>query len=117
MSRVRITLLKLFFATFALVIIGRDVYFHVAPDPRLARLATRQFSSKVTALPRRGLIFDRNGEGLAISLKVRSLFFRPELMKKELNSAERNRILFNLARILRVSVNALGAKAKSDKGF
>lgn len=117
MSRARIALIKIFFLVFALTIIGRDVRLQLASDPRLARLANRQFSAKVTALPRRGVILDRNGEGLAISLKVRSLFFRPELMKNELTGAERNRILFNLARILRVPVNALAAKVRPDKGF
>ena len=113
----RIKFLKVFFFVFALVIVGRAVQLQVATDPRLERLANRQFNSKVTALPRRGLIFYRNGEGLAISLKVRSLFFRPELLRKELTRSERLRVLFNLSQILHIPVEQLSAKARSDKGF
>jgi cell division protein FtsI (penicillin-binding protein 3) len=113
----RITVLKIGFLTFAAAIAARAVLFQTGADPRLERLAMRQFSSKVTAMPRRGHIFDRNGEGLAITLKASSLFFRPEILRKELTHSEKNRLLFNLAKFLRLPINTLTAKMKSEKGF
>lgn len=113
----RITVLKVGFSIFALAIVGRAVQLQLLGDERLEKLATRQFSSKLTTLPRRGNIFDRNGEGLAISLKVHSIFFRPELLRKDLKTRERNRLLYNLAQILKMPVEQLSSKARSDKGF
>jgi len=113
----RLTVLKGFFAFFALTIAGRAVQLQVFKDERLERLAQRQFSSRITQLPRRGFIFDRNGEGLAISLKVHSIFLRPELLRKETTAKERTRILFNLAKVLKMPPGTLAAKIKSDKGF
>lgn len=113
----RIKVLKGLFVVFALAIIGRAIHLQVLGDPRLARMAERQFSSKLTALPRRGFIFDRNGEGLAVSLKVRSLFFRPEVAKKELPRQERTRIIFNVAKSLHMPIAQVASKMNSSKGF
>jgi cell division protein FtsI (penicillin-binding protein 3) len=113
----RITVLKLGFVAFAALIIGRSVQLQLGSDQRLATLARRQFSSKLTSLPRRGLIFDRNGEGLAMSLKARSLFFRPDLARKELSRHERTRIIYNLSRILGMPVAGLSSKMSSERGF
>ncbi|MEW6056715.1 MAG: penicillin-binding protein [Bdellovibrionota bacterium] len=117
MNPKRIKALQLAFIVFASLIVGRAIQLQVGADSRLERLAKRQFGSKITALPRRGLIFDRNGEGLAISLKVRSLFFRPEILKKEVSASERTRILFNLNRILKMPLNELRSKMNSERGF
>ena len=117
LSLTRINCLKLVFITFSVAIIARAVQLQLFTDPRLERMAQRQFSSKLTALPRRGLIFDRNGEGLAISLKVHSLFFRPELAKKEMSKSERTRVIFNLSRAIHMPTNILAGKILSDRGF
>ncbi|MBI3544762.1 MAG: hypothetical protein HY075_15940 [Deltaproteobacteria bacterium] len=116
-SPTRIRILKAGFLIFAGAIVARAVQLQLYSDPRLARMAERQFSSKLTALPRRGLIFDRNGEGLAISIKVHSLFFRPEIARKELPRAERIRALYNVAKAIRVPVPQLAPKMASEKGF
>src|SRR4051812_42911974 len=100
----RLKFLKTFFLVFAIAIATRAFFLQTGGDTRLERLASRQFSSKVTALPRRGLILDRNGEGLAMSSKVRSLFFRPEIIRKEMSAQERDRAVYNLAKILNASV-------------
>lgn len=109
--------LKLFFGTFALAIVARAVWIQTASDSRLEKLSNRQFQSKVTALPRRGLILDRNGEGLAISLKARSLFVRPEALKKDAPLKERERIIYSLAHILSVSPGQVSSKINSSKKF
>lgn len=113
----RIKIVKIFFCAFAVAIVGRAVQLQLATDPRLARMAERQFASKLTALPRRGHVFDRNGEGLAISLKVHSIFFRPEIAKKELPRAERKRLAYNLARVLKMPAHLIATKLNSDRGF
>ncbi len=113
----RINALKAVFILFSLAIVARAVQLQLFADPRLERMAQRQFSSKLTALPRRGLIFDRNGEGLAISLKVHSLFFRPELAKKEMSKSERTRVVYNLSRAIHMPTKELAAKLHSERGF
>lgn len=113
----RVQFVKWFFLCFALIIVGRAVQLQLWTDPRIARLAQRQFTSKLSILPRRGLILDRNGEGLAMSLQVQSLFFRPELLRKELNRTERKRVLGELQKILKLPSNAILQKFNSAKGF
>lgn len=113
----RVALLKVFFLTFALLIVGRAVQLQMIGNPRLKRLARQQFNSQITAMPRRGLIFDQNGESLAINLKVHSLFFRPEFISREMTHRERTRAIYNLAHILHMPVSALTQKARAEKGF
>ncbi|MBI2605115.1 MAG: transpeptidase family protein [Deltaproteobacteria bacterium] len=110
-------LLKIFFLSFTIAIIARAVWLQTMPDPRLERLARRQFQSKVIALPRRGEILDRNGEGLAISLRARSLFLHPDLLKKEAPPREVERVLRAISRVLHIPKAELHAKMKSGKAF
>lgn len=114
---IRIHLLKVLFSVFALLIVGKTIYLQLGKSPELDRLAKRQFQTKISTLPQRGHIFDRNGEGLAISLKVRSLFFRPEMIRKDLAVAQRARILGSIAKIIKAQASVLQAKASSTKGF
>jgi cell division protein FtsI (penicillin-binding protein 3) len=73
----RMTALMLFCMLFAAAVTGRAVLIQVFGDPRLERMAIRQFKSKVLIRPRRGPITDRNGEPLAINVESSSLAANP----------------------------------------
>jgi cell division protein FtsI (penicillin-binding protein 3) len=113
----RVRILKGFFLVFAAAIVTRAALILIATDPRLERISERQFSSKIVAMPHRGHVFDRSGEGLAISLKVHSLFFRPEVARHELSRPERVRAVYNVSKALHVPVAEIGPKMASGRGF
>jgi cell division protein FtsI (penicillin-binding protein 3) len=58
-------------------VLSRLVQFTVVQSEQLARRAASQHSQRFTFTPRRGAIFDRNGELLALSTPAESLFVRP----------------------------------------
>ncbi|NUM87728.1 MAG: transpeptidase family protein [Bdellovibrionales bacterium] len=74
--------LRLGLAFLAVVLLGTGVFVRAAwlmlvPSPRMEAALDRQFRSEAPKIPRRGYILDRNGEPIAISVKVRSLFANP----------------------------------------
>lgn len=69
-------LLVLFLAAFALVA-GRLVWIQVAEAPALNRKATAQRLRDIELPPRRGTIYDREGEPLAVSMAARTIFASP----------------------------------------
>ena len=79
----RIVVLEALFMVAAAVIVGRAILIQLSAPPKLARLADRQFKSRIMALPSRGMLYDREGHGLAVSLKVRSLYLRPSALRAQ----------------------------------
>lgn len=75
--KARMTAIMLGCAALAAAVVGRAAFIQVFKDPRLERMASRQFQSKVLIRPRRGAILDRNGEPLAINVETRSLAANP----------------------------------------
>ncbi len=106
-----------FFAVLILSIFVRAVWLQTTNDPRLEKLANRQFKSKISALPRRGLILDRNGEGLAISLKAHSLYVRPKLFLKTIDAPLRSQMLKSISKITNIPLPNIQAKLKSNQSF
>ena len=66
-------LFALLFAT----LVGRAIDLGVVRGPSLAAAAARQHTMRVEIDPHRGPILDRNGQPLALSVDVPSLFVRP----------------------------------------
>ncbi len=60
-----------------LLVLSRLVQFTVVQSGQLARQAASQHNQRLIFTPRRGAIFDRNGELLALSIPAESLFVRP----------------------------------------
>ncbi|MGE0822494.1 MAG: penicillin-binding transpeptidase domain-containing protein [Candidatus Binatia bacterium] len=60
-----------------LLIFGRLVQLTTVSGEQLADRASRQHTKKLTLPSRRGAIFDRNGEPLALSVPAESLYVRP----------------------------------------
>lgn len=75
--RVRLVLLALGFGLGFLLLVGRAVDLQVIQREHLLARAQREFMRQVELTPRRGIIFDRNQEELAVSLDTESVYARP----------------------------------------
>jgi cell division protein FtsI (penicillin-binding protein 3) len=103
-SRVLLGLLGLGFA----VLIGRAVYLQVLNDDFLQRKGESRYARVLELPAHRGMIADRNGEPLAISTPVESVWATPEDAK--LSAMQRR----DLARLLGISDADLAGRL-SDK--
>jgi cell division protein FtsI (penicillin-binding protein 3) len=101
----------LFVVLFALLV-ARAIDLTVVRGPDFARRATRQHRQVITLVPQRGAIVDRNGDLLASSLNVPSLFVRP----RKLGPDDRSR-LPELAKALGMPLAAVKGKAASEQPF
>ena len=75
--RFRITLLLCLFSFLFLVIFGRAYQLQVVQSKRLAAMADRQSHQIVQLVPKRGILYDRKKEEMAISVEVDSVFAQP----------------------------------------
>src|SRR5262245_57009541 len=107
----RLVLAKILFLTMFLVIGGRAFQLQVVQGDKLMRLGQRQHLKEWIVLPKRGALFDRAGEPLAISMESQSVYVRPHRIQDAQNLAQ------NLARILNLSDADVRQKLNSDKPF
>jgi cell division protein FtsI (penicillin-binding protein 3) len=68
-----------------LLLVARAVDLGVLRGPGFVRLAAKQHRQRIGLVPHRGPIVDRNGEALALSLDVPSIYVRP----REVDEPER----------------------------
>jgi cell division protein FtsI (penicillin-binding protein 3) len=80
--RIRLSLVIGVFALISVGMLVRSTWLQIIHDPRLERLASRQFQGKILMKPRRGFIVDRTGEPLAINLETSSLAGNPQKILK-----------------------------------
>ena len=85
--------------------------FQLFPNPKLSRLAERQFETQIWMAPRRGSLLDRNGEPLAINQDVFSLAASPRTLKNRAAISKR------LSKNLQLSRKELQSKLKKDRAF
>src|SRR5437764_14885853 len=74
----RIHILIAVMAIWGTVIGGRLFFLHVVYSADYKRRAERQQQRTLDVSPRRGIIYDRNGSELAVSIKVDSVFAVPD---------------------------------------
>ena len=75
--RLRLKLLGFAAVAVCLLLLGRAVDLMVVQEPRLSAIAQRGIYGHITIPPRRGIIYDRNQEELAVSLDVDSVYATP----------------------------------------
>ncbi|MFQ5457237.1 MAG: penicillin-binding protein [Myxococcota bacterium] len=75
--RIRIAAVALVFLGSLSLVLLRAVHLQIISQPRLAALAARQHNTEIRILPKRGPIYDRHMQELAVSLDVESIFIRP----------------------------------------
>ena len=109
--RLRLTLVGLAFLGVFLVLVARAVDLQVFDQKHLAGLAQREFMKQAAVAPRRGIIFDRNQEELAVSLDTDSVFARPLGITTPLGTGRQ------LAKALGLPAKQVIKKLKSERRF
>ncbi len=109
--RIRLSLVIMVFGLISAGMLVRSTWLQIIHDPKLAKLARRQFESKIIMKPRRGLILDRTGEPLAINLETSSLAGSPAKILKSRTT------LTLLAHALGTTPQALKKRLDSKKSF
>ncbi len=110
-SQHRLAVAKILFAAFFLVIAGRAVQLQVLQGDRLMRLGQRQHLKEWIVLPKRGAVFDRAGEPLALSMESQSVYARPHRIDHPQQLAQ------SLARILGMRAGEVKEKITAEKPF
>lgn len=87
----------------------RAVFLQIVPNQKLNHLKERQFQSTIQIEPRRGVIYDRNGRELAVSIPVQSIFADPKIIKNPKQIAKL------LAPILGVSKENISVKLRDKE--
>jgi cell division protein FtsI (penicillin-binding protein 3) len=109
--RFRITLLLCLFSFLFLVVFARAYQLQVLQSNKLAALAERQYQRIVPLVPKRGILYDRKKEELAISMEVDSVFAQPGKVVNPGETAKR------IGPILGKKPEALRQKMKEDRPF
>ena len=107
----RLRVVKIFFITLFLVISGRAFQLQVLQGERLMRLGERQHLKEWIVLPKRGALFDRAGEPLALSMESQSVYARPHRVQ------DPEKLSRELAPILNLRISDVKQKLSSDKPF
>jgi cell division protein FtsI (penicillin-binding protein 3) len=107
----RLRVVKIFFITLFLVIAGRAFQLQVLQGERLMRLGERQHLKEWIVLPKRGALFDRAGEPLALSMESQSVYARPHRVQ------DPEKLSRELAQILNLRISDVKQKLSSDKPF
>ncbi len=90
----RLQVLVVLFALAFFVIFVRLSWIQVVEAPAYSDIAKSQRMRDVELAPRRGTIYDREGEPLAVSVEAKSIFASPSQVRdKELTSRELARVL------------------------
>lgn len=82
-------------ALFWCCLVFRGVDLQLLPHEKLSELKERIFETTVKINPRRGVIYDRKGRELALSVPSRSLFADPQTVKKPYYAARKLSHLFH----------------------
>lgn len=109
----RLALFMGFAVLFLAGLLGRAFYVQVIAAPALQEKAVEQHERTVELAAPRGTIFDRNGNALAISQTMASIYANPRQIKAE----DAPGIAEELSPILGLSEQTLLVKLRGDAGF
>lgn len=109
--RKRVTLLFLFIVAVMLGLVGRLGYLQFYKSTWLAENATDQRVREIPVEAKRGIIYDRNGRELAVSVSTESVYAIPAEIRNVEETAAK------LAAILALDTNNLEQKLKRRQAF
>src|SRR5262245_51002394 len=107
----RLNIANIFFLAMFLMIAGRAFQLQVLQGEKLMRLGQRQHLKEWIVLPKRGALFDRSGEPLALILQSQSVYVRPHRVQ------DPQTLGHSLAEILNLRLADVKQKLESDKPF
>lgn len=110
-AKPRLFLFTGFLLLWAVAICGRLVYLQIVRYGEFVQRASRQQQRTIDVTPRRGIIYDRNGQELAMSVMVDSVFAVPSEIPDQPTTAAL------LGRVLRSDPNELLARMKAQRNF
>ena len=110
-NRTRLVCAWLLFAVIFIVVAGRAFQLQILQGDDLRRMGERQHLKEWIVLPKRGTLFDRAGEPLALSLEAQSLYARPRRIQDSVAASQ------SVAKILKLSGAEVRQKLDSDKPF
>lgn len=92
----RILFTGVVFSFFFLGLLGRSMSLQILPQKKLSQLKKELFETTAKVKSRRGVIYDREGKELAISVPSLSLFADPEKMKEPYYTAKKLNTLLGI---------------------
>ncbi|MBU4073868.1 MAG: penicillin-binding protein, partial [Proteobacteria bacterium] len=107
----RIATLLAFFLVLFIALASRAFQLQILSNKELKALAEKQHTQTLLLQPDRGIIFDRNGEKLAATIMVDSVFADPTKIENPAEAAGR------LAAILQVDRAVIQKKLSGTKNF
>ncbi len=109
--RFRITTILVFFCLLAFIVAGRAFQLQVLKRDQLCKLAERQYKNKIPLVPKRGTIYSKGYEELAVTVEVDSVYAEPDEIEAPKLAAKR------LAPVLSVSRRELEDRLSTSKSF
>ena len=109
--KIRIVIILSVFLVFFVALISRAFQLQVLSGQKLKSLAHRQHTTVLQLQPERGVIFDRNGEKLAISIMANSVCADPSKI------ADPAKVSGQVAGILNLDKQTVFKKISSPKNF
>ncbi|MBI4211693.1 MAG: transpeptidase family protein [Deltaproteobacteria bacterium] len=100
-----------FFAVGFALLLGRAVWFHLADNEQLEKVAMRQYRTAVQESTKRGKILDASGREMAVNVQAESIYADPRYVKDPYYAAN------ELARILHVPRQKLVQRLTSSRKF
>ena len=107
----RLRIAKFLFCALFLLIGGRAIQLQLLQGDKLMRLGQRQHLKEWIVLPKRGALFDRSGEPLALSMESQSVYARPHRIQ------DPEKLSQSLARILNARAGEIKEKLTAEKPF
>ncbi len=109
--RIRLGVVGVIYLAALAMVLARVFSLQVLDRPRLAQLAEKQHTAEIHLAPRRGPIYDRRMQELAVSLDVDSIYARPGEIRSQPLAAAR------LAAALGMDEDALRRRLEGKRPF
>ena len=107
----RISTILVFFCLLGFIVAGRAFQLQVLKREQLCKLAERQYKNKIPLVPKRGTIYSKGYEELAVTVEVDSVYAEPDDIEDPKLASKR------LAPVLSVSRKKLEDRFSSSKSF
>ena len=109
--KLRILIISTFFVLFLGLILFRSYQLQIFENARVKNLARRQYQTTLPVQFKRGTIYDRNGNALALDVQVASVAIHPSEIE------DKNQIVKELSAILKIPPVKISSKIREGRKF